>query len=144
MPSRATKSARAVRPSHTGACTAAPNAADHAAVSEISHEVTAHATVELSADADGSWRQVTWSATLIREMSMVAGEDPSSGCGIRLWFTPETSDRVAGKKEPVCEFSDFVGVLDVAEFRRLVAGLNALAAALPSYPELAHAAHAVT
>ena len=103
--------------------------------------VTSSVQVKLSEGSDGEYRFLEWKGVVHREME-ADGDDPTDGARVRLTAT------YSGREMPTADstwaprhYSQAVTFgplenLTVAEFRRVLAGLNALAAALPAFPEL--------
>ncbi len=74
---------------------------------------------------------LTWHAKMDRDT--LDPNDPTAGVFVQLWAT---RDAIGGTAETqVAAFGDRATPFNVDEFRRVVAGLNALAASLPAWPE---------
>ncbi len=123
----------------------APREADSPDIERNDVEVTVSTTTTLSdtlsesPTREGDTRWLTWTGTVVREMESVS-DDPEDGVAVRLSARMSTVEKSAGKKdlfeEDTISFGR-IGNLTVPEFRRMLAALNALAAALPSTPEVA-------
>lgn len=140
-------------PVFTGPRTLAPRPEDAPDATQIEVDISITVTVpvvlseHLQADPSGDGfygdsAGVELSGTLVREMSS-EGDDPEDGVSVKLagiFWAYESFAGATGKPPKRTHTPLSFGPLtvrSVSEFRRLIAGLNALAAALPAYPEAA-------
>jgi hypothetical protein len=105
----------------------------------VSMTTTLSDTLSSSSTGRGDTRWLTWTGTVVREMDALS-DDPEDGVAVLLQARLSTSEKWDDKPRVFEEETVNLGrlsMLPVSEFRRMLAALNALAAALPSTPEVA-------
>ncbi len=103
---------------------------DSPLVDRLAHRLDDESSVTFDYDAGPKW--TTWHGELGRECDPFCASDLSSGYAVKLWL--EITDGATVLTPKKRELFRTIGILDVADFRKLVGGLVELPAAMPAYP----------